>query len=245
METQVVVEEKKPEVKELPLLVENPNRIALTEGRNYGVAFAFTKRDGNKYHGLWPLSCCKDYPNDTCYTEATGREYSAYGYHAKPTKCFEDGVGHMAIGILRYFPGDANSSAHTNYRAEIDHLAKHHKNIEAFMVQLDKLLKLDQQTVITPFSNENRYLVEMPKFYTEMPYRCSMYLLFLRVAIESLYKEGDARDAIAKCKTGDSIMACDALNKFNKMVEGKCPVQDWTRFNHARGIYDMGINLFV
>ena len=53
-------------------IINNFDRLKLSEGRNFGIGFAFLKKiTNNKFETLNAFTACKDYLNDLIYVETT------------------------------------------------------------------------------------------------------------------------------------------------------------------------------
>ena len=213
-------------------LIENPYRNKLQEGRSYGIGFAFCKRDGCKFTGVGPISPCKDYLNDQIYSERTGKPFRAYGYDSKKTDCFEVDYGFIAMGICPYKYGER----YTDKYKETKYLEDNYKVIGNMMAQMDNDMTLANQTQIHKCDINGRYIVSVPAFWCEFPYRISLYTLIIRIAIESEYGVGKVEDMLEKCTTGDSTYAYGARKKLLAMFAGTRPVFDFNSFNHSYGI---------
>lgn len=122
------------------------NRTVLSEGRNYGLSFAFIKNNNkntkDKFDTVTPLSACKDYLNDFIFSEIH-KVYltEIYGYqHEKLINFFDekDSV-QMVISVLpkqnyyfhaedSYFSVSSNQS-YIEYIKDVSKFINYYKNI--------------------------------------------------------------------------------------------------------------------
>lgn len=206
-------------------LVDNCYRGPLGEGRSYGVGFAFCKREGTTFTTVGPLSPCKDYLNDQLYSERTGNDYRRYGYRATKQSIFTDGFGYVAFSIMTEKCG----AIYATMQKEKDYLAESHGKVAAFVNAFESALKIPllSHTAITKVG-ENLYVAAIPDFWCLYTYLISFWTLLVRIAIESYYAEGDPVQALRDCSTGDSMLARCAIKKFDTMVTGVIPKQDFT-----------------
>jgi len=237
----VIAQPQEPESKEDGqfVLVDNWPRGPLIEGRSYGIAFAFAKRDGNTIETVGPLSPCKDYLNDQVYSEHTGKPFGAYGYKAEKRGLFENtDVAYIVMAILPYKYGNKYAAQDK----ETEWFNYHFKDIQKFINATEDLLKLDKRTVfhiIYANAPENTRIISIiPYYWAQWTYRISMWTLLVRFALESFWVEGDVMEACKNCKTSDGMRMANALPKLKRMIEGQNPPQNWEAniFWHDEGI---------
>ncbi len=214
-------------------LVDKQNRGKLSEGRNYGIGFAFAKREGDVLSLVGPISPCKDYLNDQVYSEATGKPFYAHGYNASKTGCFEGGFGYLVMGIMPYNRG----SNYSGQDGETAWMAANLPALESFVNAWEVLFKVEGRTEFVELE-ANRYVATIPLFWTEGTYLISLLTLLIRIAVEMKYKAGDVVAFIKDCGTGDSSHVSSIMPKIQVMLGGKIPKQTFTETSgwHDRGI---------
>lgn len=220
----------------MPKYIDNCSRDPLGEGRSYGIGFAFCKKEGDTFTTVGPLSPCKDYLNDQVYSEATGEPYRAYGYKAKKHGIFEGGFGYVVFGVMPE-KGYTSANSYTQQPKETAWLAENFTKIAEFINQFEEKLKLEHRTTVIKVE-DNRYIATVPLFWCQYTYTISLWSLLARICLESYWMGGDAIKSLEDCTTGDSMLAGCAITKFNRMVAGERPVQDFTKnvFWHNEGI---------
>jgi hypothetical protein len=216
-----------------PHLIDTCPRSPLVEGRNYGIAYAFCKKDGTAFKTVGPLSPCKDYLNDQVYSEMTGEPFGAYGYHATKQGLLAAPRAYMVMGVLNYKSG----GKYPTQEKDTKFLAEHLPNIQKFMEWFDGRLSLTPSTMYT--IEPNRAMVEMDLWWAKATFRISLYTLMIRIALECQYDgQKDVREFIMKCNTKDAYYATQAMEKFDRFVAGDSPEQDFSTdtFWHDEGI---------
>ncbi len=220
-------------------LVDEQLRSKLGEGRNYGLGFAFAKREDSKLITVGPISPCKDYLSDQIFSEATGKPYQACGYSAHKTKCF-DKNGYLIMSVLKRFGYDANGKfepvGYPRFQKDLEDLDKNWKNMQKFINVIEEKLKLKERTEINKIE-ENIYVSITPLFWTSATYLISLYSLFLRVAMH-WNGEGDPLEYAGKITNNDAYMVKTAIPVFERMLKEGVPQQD---FKASRSWHGFGI----
>jgi hypothetical protein len=207
-------------------LIDKQDRKKLQEGRNYGIAFAFAKRDGDTYELVMPCSACKDYLNDQLYSEVTGKPYSAYGFNSKKTGCFKDGMGYLAVAVLDYHSG----GKYVGRDKDEAYLEAHLGAVESFLRAFEGKLgiKLASDTTCIRIE-QNRYLFIVPAWWLDATWKISLYSLLIRAAVEGRYVKGDIMKFLAGVKTSDQYHLTKVIPKVEQLFAGQVPVQDMTK----------------
>ena len=201
-------------------------RDDLTEGRTYGMAFAFVKKmkTKNKYKMVQPLSPCKDYLAEPVFTENTGIWSRAYGLeYKKKLNIFSKKFAYLVIKILKTTNNTYPSSIY-NYEDDCELLDKNYKIIEANINDMEKHLELSNLTEIVPCvimdkghnnndrDNDDAYLMKVPIEWCQNISSISLYTLLIRSLMRSdkkvditeyheQYKHSDGdRNLLSMCK---------------------------------------------
>lgn len=156
-------------------------RQKLTEGRNFGMGFAFAKLTKSGFEGVMPITACRDYLNDVVFTETSGLESSqVYGfkYGSKKDLFLSDGSAILLISVLHYNHGE-NWYLHGEYLKKLtENRANSELLIKRFMecvdVELDFDVKIIQKDV-------NLFWVNVPKQFLNNTCGISLLTLLLRV----------------------------------------------------------------
>lgn len=168
-----------------------------------------------------PLSCCKDYTSDRCFSEQTDLPYRAYGLTTKKEGIFVDGRAYLIMGVLKQ--GARNPVEYPEYNKDVKQLTANFGNMQTFMNWFEDRFGVPR-TVITMIE-DNRYCVNMPDFWVSNgTYRISLYGLLLRSAL--WYKDGNPMDYIAKVNDEHQYMLNQIRPKLERMVGGFIPSQD-------------------
>lgn len=217
---------------------DNCSRSPLGEGRSYGFALAFCKVKDGVASTVGPISCCLDYLNDQCYSENTGKPYSAYGYHAKKSDCIGE-KAHLVMAVLPY----KNGTSYDGMDAELAYAKESHHKIAKFINNIEAKIGLKTPTSVVQVA-ENRYLFSIDPFWCKWTYLISMWAKLCRIGLESrkqvapsTFEESMAMLDPNKIKTTDSSYAAKITKAINSFVAGVVPDDTWNdRFWHNAGI---------
>lgn len=80
-------------------------REKLSEGRNFGLGFAFAKLIEEGLQAVMPISACKDYLNDVLYTELTGKKLGTiygFSYGDKKDIILKSGYAFLLFSVLDF-----------------------------------------------------------------------------------------------------------------------------------------------
>lgn len=205
-------------------LINKKPRSVLNEGRRQGLGAGFAKCKGDTLTMVGPISACKDYLSDQIYSEHTGKPYSACGYNAVKSNCF-DTHAYQVISVLKY--GTHNPQVYEGYEKDVADLAANWQNMQKFLNHFEELLKVEGRTVIEKI-DDNLYSVVIPLFWVQTTYLVSLHGLFLRVAIR-WDGTGDPMK-FAKGEHGmDTGYVRAALTKIDRLIKDGCPAEDWER----------------
>jgi hypothetical protein len=208
-------------------LVNNFPRRVLFEGRSQGMGFAFAKLEGDTLTTVGPISPCKDYANDQVYAEAAGKPFSAYGYHAVKTGCFEGGKAYLVMAICKQ--GATAETIYPTYADELKLLDKNHPQIAALVNHFEERLKVEGRTEILPLPNHH-YVVVAPAFWVSATYLISLLTLLLRAGLGFDGTLPVMEYLTTKVKDySDQSYLKTALPKVELMVKNGIPKQDFTR----------------
>lgn len=200
------------------ILIDKQDRSVLIEGRNWGLGFAFCKREGDTYTTVQPISPCKDFLNDVVYSEWTGKPFSVWGLKTKKEGIFDKDLAYVAMGILPY---NRQTTKHKDHDAMLAGLAA--------MVEHESLINCIEQKLVVPataiFSAGNdRFIAHVPIFWAMATYRISLWSLLMRVGLK--YKGGDPIEFLKQVKDDDSYMVQSIMPKLERMIGGEIPTQD-------------------
>lgn len=217
------------------ILVEEHDRNILSEGKNYGMGFAFCKKNDDVYTTTHAITACKDFLNDQVWSDKTGEDYYIYGLKTKPMDLFLEEYSYMAISILKY---QRTLCEYQGYKDDVKKLNEGYKTLESFINQIETKLKIKNLSKINRVE-DNKFLVSFPSFWADNTYLISLYTLLLRSGLN--YKNGED---VFEFLTSRRVPACDAIylenavTKLKKMIEGYIPVQD---MKELRSPHSMGI----
>ncbi len=208
-------------------------RSVLIEGRSYGIAYAMCKRDGDKVLTVGPISPCREYLNDQMGTEINEKPCGAYGYKAKYEGLLKADKLYVAVAIL---PNHGGSEYH-GQKEETERMSADFKCYEKFINHFEELLKVEGRTIIHKVA-DNRYVMEVPKWWGKWTYLMSLHSFLLRVAMEASYKDGDPYEFFKKAnKTTDANYVPGVLTKIDKLRDGIIPAQNLSNtYWHGCGI---------
>lgn len=214
------------------MIVNTFNRDSLIEGRNYGMGFAFAKKEGDTYNTVQPISPCKDYLNDVLYAEKTGELLpEIYGFEYNKINNIEDtDYYYLVIKICSDY-------GHINIENR-DLLKNNFSNIESFINQIERILNIDTLTKIVP-ENDNMFVVKTPKFWCKYIYLLSLYTYLLR-ATQKYDGKIPATDFIkdsSRFYGEDVYMASDIIPRLHKILLGNLPEQPFDK-KSSRNIHN-------
>lgn len=159
------------------------DRNKLCEGRSQGMAFAFLLPKGeDTYDTMFAMSPCKDFLNEPLFTENTGCESQAYGLKCeKPIGIFSDEYAYIGIQWLKDKTGSYNITK-DGYEKAVEQLKNNYQNIQKFLNIIEDKLEFSLKTNIEA-SNDDRFLMKVPKEWTGSTIMISLYTLLTRAAI--------------------------------------------------------------
>lgn len=215
-------------------LINEQNRSKLSEGRDYGMGFAFCTVSGDVVTTTMAITACKDFLNDQIWSDKTGKPYQIYGLKTEPLGLFTGPVSYMVMGILPY---NRDGGPYNKMEEDVARLSSNYHTLQAFINNIEVLLKLNELTSIKEIE-ENRYLVTFPSFWANATYLISLYTLLLRVGL--YYEDGDCLSYLQKYKKciDDMVYVKNSLPKLKAMIEGNIPEQDFKNLYspHSVGI---------
>lgn len=219
-------------------LIDKKKRSVLGEGRNFGMGFAFCKKDSDDtFSTVQPISPCKDYLNDVVWSEAVDKSISAYGLSYKKQGIFDGERAYMVISIMEYFGG----GKYNEYDADYARLKKGVANLVKFMNWFEKKLKLEVLTEIEEVE-ENKYFITFSHYWCKGTYLISLYSLLLRVG-QFYSGKGLPSTYLKNFKDfpADTYILNGALPKLNKLLEGGYVEQDMTKLSGGTSVHNLGI----
>lgn len=157
-------------------IILNPNRGNLSEGRTYGIGFAFCKVEPNRIEGVDAISTCKDYLNDFVWSEKFKIDSKKiHGYQHEYVGFFENKKHHTSMLISILDSPVEKSTMLSNY-----------KNIESLLNSFEEILNIKYKTRIKRI-DENLYLIQFSKYWVQETALISVFSLLCRIAY--LYPE--------------------------------------------------------
>lgn len=216
-------------------LIDTEDRGKLSEGRNYGFGSGFAKLEGDTFTTVCPITACKDFLNEVVATEAHGKAYNIYGLNYQKTNCFdaEKGVAYIVAAILPYNRG-ANYPA---FDKDLVALNANYKNMEYFLNWFEKKFKVKRKTKITKIA-ENRYLFQLPLFWTKGTYLISLYAYLSRASIY-FDKTKEPLKYLDEMNNTGTYMWNSMKAKVLDMIDGFIPQQEMKETDpcpHSNGI---------
>lgn len=201
---------------------EKQDRNVLSEGRNWGLGFAFCKKvDSTSYETIQPISACKDYLNDVIFIEYRNKPITACGLKlTEKSGLFDNKLkAFLAIKILPIQYEKSYHFNHRNYEDDKKLLASNYTNIQKFVNYFEEKFNFKTRTTIHPV-NDDMYLVKFSKKWCTSTYAISLYSFLLRVAQD--YKGEDPIDYLEEqLKTNfdeKSLISC-FLDIYDYLIE--------------------------
>ena len=204
-------------------LIENGDRKKLGEGRSYGFGGAFAKVNKNKIETVHALTACADFYAEIIHSEATGKEWSVYGFKTKPQNLFKNtDAAYLVCGILPQNHGDK----HADFDKELKALEANYKHIESLINWFENKLGIKNKTIITKIS-DNRFLFKFDLFWTKGTYLISLYKFLQRAPI---YFDGKQTpiEHFDEMKTQEAYAWKAIKPKLLDMISGFIPKQKMT-----------------
>jgi len=215
-------------------IINNQNRSVLTEGRNYGLGFAFLKKINDEtFETVQPISPCKDYLNDVVYSEATGRPFAAWGLKTTKQGIFEGDHSYMALAVCKM---GRSLQHYDDYDEDLENMKSNRENMEKFMHGIETKLGIGKTKLVDV--DENLKLAVMDKQWVSATYLISLYALMLRVALQ--YKGGGVMTHMREIDSPDRMMLNGIKEKLLILFErkGNLPKQ---KLENIGGVHDHGI----
>lgn len=154
------------------------DRKKLGEGRNWGVGFAFAKKEDDVYTTVQPISPCKDYLNDTVYGEYSKKTVNAYGLSYKPTGLFEEEKAYLVAKVVG-FNNNVKEYPGNKLKEDSELFLNNAKNIEKLLNYIEDKLKI-AKTIVKVV--DDKLLFESDKYWASQTYLISLYSLLIRMA---------------------------------------------------------------
>jgi hypothetical protein len=215
-------------------IIDKQNRSVLTEGRNYGLGFAFLKRiDDETFETIQPISPCKDYLNDVVYSEATGRPYAAWGLNTSKHGIFDGDHAYMALAVCKL---GRTLKDYDGLGEDMENMKSNRENMEKFMHGIESKLGISKTKLVDV--EDNLKLAIMDKQWVSATYLISLYALMLRVALQ--YHGGGVMTHMREVESPDRMMLNGIKEKMLILFErkGNLPKQ---KLENIGGVHDHGI----
>ena len=164
----------------MEVLNEN-SRSSLSEGRNYGIGFAWAEKKGKVIKTINPVSPCKDYLNDQCAVEAGYGEFRVYGLKSEKRNLFEK-KAYLVIRTCDSYKNEEKGKELSEAEQKINYLLKeNYKNIEMVLNSVEEQF-IKERTKIYE-ANNGYYVIDVPTIWTINGPMISFYALIVRNAI--------------------------------------------------------------
>lgn len=218
-------------------LIDNQDRSKLSEGRNWGIGFAFCLRDADTLRTIMPVSCCRDYLNDVVYSEATGKPFQAYGLETSKNGIFTD-AAYLVMGIMPFNRTTTLCSNHATLEAA---LMAPETSIAAILRPIEAAFGFSPSRFEK--ASENRMVAIIDLKWVKGTYLISLWSLLVRVGLKfkttsETTSLDEALAFLASVSNEDAYMAKAAIPKIKRMATGDIPVQD---LNSLTNVHNMGI----
>ncbi len=207
--------------------------MPLREGRDYGSAFSLGYAKGDKIFLLSPLSPCKDYLSDVCFTEHTGKPCSAHGLELRNSQSggFKGGA-YLCVSSLNYQNGYPYGKKAEQQKTLSEKKEKLAESIDIWSAEMNIEGKCKYEFE-AKYLNEPVFVFSIPREWTMSGPHISMLTTLIRVCIE-------VPEMIGK-KIND-IKQCQKSNDFGKFAAFQ-PMLEWAAKNKAPKAYDfMGLS---
>jgi hypothetical protein len=211
-------------------LIDNQDRAKLSEGRNWRMGFAFAKLTDKTLETTDPVSPCKDYLNDRCFSEHTGKDFSIYGLSTTHTGLFKDvPSAYLIFSICK--KGAKNPAVYDGYSDDIKTLEKNAANIEKLLNFFEEKFNVGEKTKIIKLKR-NFYVAVAPLFWTKYAYLISLYSLLTRISM-FWDGEGEVMNFLEKFDkdSSDMYILKSLMGKINRMIGGEIPEQNLLKGN--------------
>lgn len=221
--------------------IDEQKRAVLGEGRNYGIGFAFCKRDGDTVTTVMPISPCKDFLNDVIWSEVRDKEIVNYGLVTKKLGLFEN-TQFATIAFKVCGRGASNPQPYDAMDKDIASCKANRCEIEASINLIEQSLGLDHPTRI--IEQDGVYIATISLWWCKATYRISLWSLLIR-ALRHKSDKGDPIEYLATVNDEDSTIlnygSQAALPKLKRMIAGYIPEQDLFKLDYP---HHVGINRF-
>ncbi len=219
-------------------LIEPFDRKSLSEGKDYGMAFAMVKKEKKVITCCIAINCCKDFMSDLIWSNAVNKPYSIYGLNYSPQNIYNKNEAYLVISIEKK---GRNLVEYGNYKRDYDLLKSNYKNLQSYINQFEKRLKIKGLTKIEEIQ-ENRYLVTFNTFWVKGTYLISLFTLLLRVGM--FYKEGDIIAHLEgdNYDSADKYIVNSVISKIQQMLDGFIPEQN---LNEVKSPHNLGIQSYA
>lgn len=156
-------------------LINKQDRSVLGEGRDFGLGFAFVKKEDDTFVTVQPISPCKDYLNDVVYSEHTGNKCSAYGLTYDKQGIF-DNVCYMVTRECHYISGNL----YTKFDDEEKQMESNLHNLVCLLNMVEAQLQIEGRSSAIRLE-DSHYVFVMPFEWCSSTYMISLYSLLIRI----------------------------------------------------------------
>lgn len=215
------------------MLIDEHSRSNLSEGRNWGLGFAFCKKEGDNYRTVMPISPCKDFLNDVVFSEHTGENFYIHGLSTSKQGIFDNGVAYVVMGIMN---NRVLGTPHKDHEMLEKGLMAFKTTLEPVLSHFEVPLGIRHTTLeqIAP----NRILATLGKEWVSSTPMVSLWSLLCRVGLK--YTGGDVDKFCADIWDDDAFMIKPAVEKWKIMVGKGIPHPDWVT-TKAKRVHNHGI----
>lgn len=210
--------------------IDNQDRDILCEGRDYGMGFAFCRKDGDIVETVHPISPCKDYLNDVVAAETLDITVEVYGLRYQKLGIFnEDPI--IAFKIFNGYSG---------FEKDTENLNNNYKNLQLFINRIEEKLGIPASVIEKV---DDCFLITFSKKWLCGIYAISMFSLLLRLG-QWYNPEVDVFEYLEKYNyiSDDVYMCSGMLPKLKKFIENRgLKDDDFGKYGGSYNIHNNGI----
>jgi len=201
-------------------------------GKHDGWAYQFLN---NNYEGINLGVCCKDFLQDTVWSELTGKEMIVYGQHSKPTNTFKD-QENLILCVYSHTFDLSNVSE--------EKLLEYSLNLQGFLNEIETLRNYSLTTVELI---DKKFIIHFSKEWIQLPLIFSAFTLLCRIGfyyngnlenyISTLYDE--SKYLLDKC---DKYMINNNYNSLMIFLYDQCNInqQSWEQLKTNGDVHNSG-----
>lgn len=207
----------------------NHTRGGLNEGRNKGMAFGFAIRTSDtEFETVMPISTCKDYLNDVVFIENGGEEFKQFGFLHKRLNFFKE-KNYIAFRIVNHYSHNRVNPLNEDELERSKLLNSNFENLNLFINKIEDKLNVSHSIIYK--IEDNLFVIEFDKFWTQYGYLISCLSLLLRIGVD--YKNEDIIQYFNNHDLNDNNGKARLIENFKLLLEGNLPKQIFTKGGEA------------